>query len=408
MISSKAISTFRKKLNLLLLLLMLPLSLYAAELRVAYISDDDGYASIISDVLSVLSGEVTSEKTISSYWEEQEKREERAREGQESSLRTKEDFQALEKFMKEDGGSMKEESLISVIVSPSFSDEERAFLLSGDKDAFSYLMMRENLSLLIAASQREDGLMSESNVFINGEKAYSNLYVSSDEDGEFHLLLSALLPYFRDDNAAVVTLRVPGTVSVTVDGETVTPVRSTIVLEKGEHDLCFTSPVYETLEETVDIADGSIIEPELTEAPGKPMFISTLPYDAEIYYQGMRIDSHFIEEADVPFQLTAISDGFSALSVQSRLPMSRINMDLKPGWMDGVNVVENAKDRFYTNLLSTMISFGCFVAAQSLSGIYADAGLAPAVTLMAGVSVVGLVELLDSMFGYYQAAKLGL
>ena len=76
--------------------------------------------------------------------------------------------------------------------------------------------------------------------------------------------------------------------------------------------------------------------------------------------------------------------------------------------MDSVNTIEKAKDRFYTNLLSTMISFGCFVAAQSLSGIYTDAGLSPAVTLMAGVSVVGLVELIDSMFGYYQAARLGI
>ena len=76
--------------------------------------------------------------------------------------------------------------------------------------------------------------------------------------------------------------------------------------------------------------------------------------------------------------------------------------------MEDNDIVERSKDRFYTNLLATIISFGCYVASDSLSGIYTDADMAPAVTLFAGVSFVQLVELFDSMFDYYQASRLGI
>ncbi len=406
MISSKAISTFRKKLKLFLFILFLPLSLFASEARVAYIAESGSYSSMLEDALSLLSGEITAEKTIDAYWAEREKRAEIAREEEVSSLRVSENFTSLEAL--ESAEEIERDELYSSIVSPSFSDEERAFLLSGDEDAFSYLMMREDLSILIAASLEEDGLMSNSSVLVNGEPVYENLFVSSDEESEFISLVSALLPFFKDENAVIVRVNVPGIVSVAIDGEVVSPVRSWVVLDRGEHDFRFTSPIYETADMRISVDDGIVIEPELVEKPGSPLFISTLPYDSEIYYQGMKLDSHFIDEADVPFQLTLVRDGFKTLTVQSRLPMTKIDLQLRPEWMDSVNTIEKAKDRFYTNLLSTMISFGCFVAAQSLSGIYTDAGLSPAVTLMAGVSVVGLVELIDSMFGYYQAARLGI
>ena len=63
---------------------------------------------------------------------------------------------------------------------------------------------------------------------------------------------------------------------------------------------------------------------------------------------------------------------------------------------------------FYINLIATIVSFGCYVASGSLSDIFTEVELRPVAALAAGISIVQLVELFDSMFDYYQAARLGI
>lgn len=405
--SSKATFISRKKLSLFIILLLLPFSLVAAPYRVAAVSDDDAFSSLLDDVLTVLSGEVTSPDAIAEYEKKTAEREELEKAEELSSLRRSESFDAIESFGEDDEEITDDDSLVVEIIAPEFSDVEKSFLLQGDEDAFTYLMLRENLDLLIAADAKEDGLMTECTVYANGEEIHRNLYISSDDSSEFDSLLSALFPMLKDDEV-IVRVEAPSTVSLSIDGEAVTLIRSVIVMERGEHLLRFTSPVYETVEMTIDAEDGLVVAPEFVEFPTSKLFISTLPYDAELYFQGLKSESHFIPEADVPFQITAVREGFAPLLVQSRLPLESINLTLRPQWMEDNDIVERAKDRFYTNLLATIISFGCYVASDSLSGIYTDADMAPAVTLFAGVSFVQLVELFDSMFDYYQASRLGI
>ena len=356
---------------------------------------------------SQFSGEVTSPDAIAEYEKKTAEREELEKAEELSSLRRSESFDAIESFGEDDEEITDDDSLVVEIVAPEFSDVEKSFLLQGDEDAFTYLMLRENLDLLIAADAKEDGLMTECTVYANGEEIHRNLYISSDDSSEFDSLLSALFPMLKDDEV-IVRVEAPSTVSLSIDGEAVTLIRSVIVMERGEHLLRFTSPVYETVEMTIDAEDGLVVAPEFVEFPTSRLFISTLPYDAELYFQGLKSESHFIPEADVPFQITAVREGFAPLLVQSRLPLESINLTLRPQWMEDNDIVERSKDRFYTNLLATIISFGCYVASDSLSGIYTDADMAPAVTLFAGVSFVQLVELFDSMFDYYQASRLGI
>ena len=407
MISSKATFISRKKLSVLLLIMLLPAVLVAAPFRVAAISDDAHFSSLMDDMLSVLSGEITDPEAIARYEEKRLADEARGRDEELSRLRRQESFEAISQLSETENTSDSDGVLTLERVTPQFSDVEMEYLLQGNQEAFDYLMLREDLDLLLVADVHEDGLMTECTVYADGEEIHRNLYISSDDSAEFDSLLSALLPRLKDDEV-VVRIEAPSAVSLTVDGETASLVRSVIVLERGEHVLRFTSPLYETVEMTIDAEEGLVVSPEFVPFPTSRLFVLTVPYDAEIYFQGLKQDGHFIPDADVPFQITAVKDGFSPLLVQSRLPLDRVNLSLRPAWMENENIVEKAKDRFYTNLLATIISFGCYVASDSLSAIYTDADIAPTVTLFAGVSFVQLVELFDSMFDYYQAARLGI
>ena len=410
MISSRATCISRRKLSLLLLILLLPFAVVAAPYRVSVVSDDPRYSSLCLDVLSVLSGDVTSESAITAYEEKADRKELLEREAEISRLRQSESFDFLEELLSTDDEALEaeDETLTLEIVDSSFSDVELEFLYKGDKEATDYLMLRSDIDLLIAADATEDGMMTDVTVYANGDEIHRSLYISSEDDEEFESLLYTLLPMLKGPESVVLHIDVPSVVSVAVDGVPVSFVRSTLVVEEGEHTLTFSSPVYQTLEMTIDAENGLVISPELTEYEPSRLFVSTIPYDSDIYFQGLLSDSHFIEEADVPFQVTAVHPRFSPSLVQSRLPLDEINLTLRPEWMGNENIVERSKDRFYTNLLSTIISFGCYVASQSLSGIYPDADMAPVITLFAGVSFVQLVELFDSMFDYYQAASLGI
>ena len=122
----------------------------------------------------------------------------------------------------------------------------------------------------------------------------------------------------------------------------------------------------------------------------------------------MKLDSHTLPEAPLPFQVTARHDGFGTYTIQSRMDLDKLEISLRPEWMENEDIVKDAKDRFYRNLLTTLVSFGCYVASGSLEDIYPEAEFSPVTGMLAGFSFVGLVELFDSMFDYFQAARLGI
>ena len=231
--SSKATFISRKKLSLFIILLLLPFSLVAAPYRVAAVSDDDAFSSLLDDVLTVLSGEVTSPDAIAEYEKKTAEREELEKAEELSSLRRSESFDAIESFGEDDEEITDDDSLVVEIIAPEFSDVEKSFLLQGDEDAFTYLMLRENLDLLIAADAKEDGLMTECTVYANGEEIHRNLYISSDDSSEFDSLLSALFPMLKDDEV-IVRVEAPSTVSLSIDGEAVTLIAYTFCYCHGK------------------------------------------------------------------------------------------------------------------------------------------------------------------------------
>lgn len=407
MSSLRVISISLRRLSLSLVLLLLPIALGAASFRAAVVADDERSLRMILDALSVLSGPVTSSSSIASY----EAKAEREREAEKAEriigYITAENLEALEAMEDEEESAAESDELILEVVSVTVSDAENEFLMKGDEEAFSYVMLSDDLDLLIVSKTEDDGLLSDHTLWVNGREAYSSLYLSSDDDEEFYSILSVLLPYLKSPDTIIVPVDIPAVVSLSIDGSPVTPLRSVIALEKGEHEIIYTSPRFERIEETVDVDESTVLSPHFVPLFSGPAFISSLPYDAAIYYQGMPVVNHVVEEGTVPFSIAARHDGFSPFSMQSTEISDTISISLRPEWMAENDTIERAKGRFYDSLIATLVTFGAFVATNSLSGIYTDVDLAPVAVAFTGLSLVQLVELMDAMFDYFQMARMG-
>ena len=408
MISSKPISTSRRKLSILVILALLAFPAWGAGYRTAAVSNDQGYLQVMLSALSLLAGDVTSPEAVEAYHEQSILDAEYAKDSTLSGYRVSESFSSLESYT-EPESTEPDEELVLEIAEETFTESEMEYLLDGDRYADEYLRLLKNLDLLVVADVEEEGLMSHSRVYANGDLIHEAIYISSDEAEEFLQLSNALLPYLKNSNTIIIPVDIPRTVSLSIDGEAVSPVNGYIALEKGEHEFSYGSPVYHAAKETVQVDENTVLEPVLVPIFSGPMFIHSVPFDADIYYQGVKVDNHIAGNGSVPFTVTAIRDGFAPYSVQSTVaPYSRVNIELRPAWMGENDMIERSKDRFYSLLLSTLVSFGLQVAANSVSDIFPDWGIAPVGAVFAGISIVQLVELFDSAFDYFQAAKLGM
>lgn len=400
--SLKAISISRKKLSILLFLMFLPALLWAEPFRAAIVTDSQPYQSILEDTLRLLSGEVTSPQSIALY---EDKREERQRLEKEKAVS---EARQAERAYAENETQVESTSLLLEVVTLSLSDAEKDFLYQNDEDAVRFIKLRDDIDLLLVADASEDGMLTEATLYSNGEELRSTLFITEETDEEFLEVAGLLKPIVKDDSVSLVKADLPSSVSIAIDGESVVPVRGYLALEDGEHLISYAAPGYMTKEIEMETYEGAEITTALEPSGTIRLFVSPRPYDAAIYLNGLKLDTHSVPEAPLPFQLTATREGFRTYAVQSRLALDRIEVMLYPGWMDDVDIVEKAKDRFYSNLLSTIVSFGCYVASGALEDIYPQAGLSPATGLFMGISFVGLVELFDSMFDYFQMARAGI
>lgn len=400
--SLKAISISRKKLSILLFLMFLPALLWAEPFRAAIVTDSQPYQSILEDALRLLSGEVTSPQSLALY---EDKREERQRLEKEKAVS---EARQAERAYAENETQAESTPLQLEVVTLSLSDAEKDFLYQNDEDAVRFIKLRDDIDLLLVADASEDGMLTEATLYSNGEELRSTLFITEETGDEFLEVAGLLKPIVKDDSVSLVKADLPSPVSIAIDGESVVPVRGYLALEDGEHHISYAAPGYMTKEIEMETYEGAEITTDLEPSGTIRLFVSPLPYDAAIYLNGLKLDTHSVPDAPLPFQLTATHEGFRTYAVQSRLALDRIEVMLYPGWMDDVDIVEKAKDRFYSNLLSTIVSFGCYVASGALEDIYPQAGLSPATGLFMGISFVGLVELFDSMFDYFQMARAGI
>lgn len=408
MISLKA-SSIGRSLELALLLALMAGALWASPYSVAVLAEDEGYRTLVLDALSALSGPVTNAEAAGENRIRLESKARFEREGSLSGYRRGEDSEKLEKLLSEtpsvpyDGISMLE------VADVTFTDTEKEYLLKADPEALSYARIKYGLDAIITASVQDEGQVSFSELWVNGKRCYSSAYLGTAEEMEFDGILHALLPYIKGPGWAVVHVDAPGRVAISVDGRPVSPVRRSLVLEEGEHVFRYTSYSFEAFEETVYVEDGAVLSPRLEPVFSGAAFLSSVPYDARLYYQGELVEDHLTENGTVPFAVTAAREGFSSMLYQGTKPSDSMLLELNPEWTEGSGYLERTKRNFYNSLLATLLSFGCYVGSVSLEAIFpSDTNLSTAAIAFTGLSLLQLVELADSMFSYYQAARLGL
>ena len=292
--SLKAISISRKKLSILLFLMFLPALLWAEPFRAAIVTDSQPYQSILEDALRLLSDEVTSPQSLALY---EDKRGERQRLEKEKAVS---EARQAERAYAENETQVESTSLLLEVVTLSLSDAEKDFLYQNDEDAVRFIKLRDDIDLLLVADASEDGMLTEATLYSNGEELRSTLFITEETDEEFLEVAGLLKPIVKDDSVSLVKADLPSSVSIAIDGESVVPVRGYLALEDGEHLISYAAPGYMTKEIEMETQEGAEITTALEPSGTIRLFVSPLPYDAAIYLNGLKLDTHSVPEAPLP------------------------------------------------------------------------------------------------------------
>lgn len=401
---SKAICTsLRKSRIILILLLIAPIYLSGATFNVAIVSENDSYRRLLDDVLDTFSTSVSSEYALDAM----NARIDRDRYSEYASSFSKymkaENLAAIESLS---FTSSQEKSAALSVLYPEFSDIERKYLLSGDKEAFDYIKMRDGYDMLIALSDLSSDNIPEIAMYIDGNLEREALFIDSLKSVEEEYLFSLFSKLLLSDDYKAVSVDLPPSGTIYIDNAQTGIYTSRIILEKGEHDIAYIIPGYVSKEMRLIIDDCiDSIDLDLEEIPLSSLRISSIPYDSKIFYNGLELDGREIKRLSYPFTISARHSGFSLYSMQSMVPIDTLVLQLKPEWLEDEDMLTIAKSRFYMNLFSTLISFGGYVASNVVGNLLPDYDMKPVSVVLGGISLVSLVCMMDSMFEYFDSAR---
>lgn len=406
MILSRAIFIGRKRISFLALLLFIALSSYASEYRIAVVIDAESSVPYVEDFESYLefSSRVVMNDSLSDA----------AKKRDEELLEIEYEKAVARAYREErDVSSVRRDSLASStyegeIVNLELSDEDISFLLACDEAALSYVIRTNDLDELYIIRVRDDDSLSFVEIFLNGELLFRFIYseyVESDAESE---ILRYMVLRYRGGHSALARISGNTMPSVSVDGSDAERFNSYLILPMGLRHLELRSPSYLPLEMDV-MVDSSLeeISYEMEEVRTLPLFISTIPYTDEIYYQGERVYGSYVSETTYPFSLIVSHEGFEPRSLQSDIGEHSIVTTLLATELHDPERVEVKKGEFYTHLLITLLTYGSSIAIDVVSDIY-DFDLAPVSVLAKGVSVVELIRTLTALFEYRDAINYGI
>lgn len=407
MISLKAIFISRRKINLaLLMFLFLLLPLKAGDFRVAVVSGNDALKGIYLDVLELLSGSVDSEIGKALYIERMERSSSDSYEAEKAKLLAGENISKLESLKVP---SYTSGGLVLSVVEPSFSEKELEYLFKGDEEAHRFLSERENLDLLIVLSEVSRDPVPTLELYVNGNKARDMLYWENLREQETEEAINLLFPYLKDSTTHLLKIALPENSTLYIDDQQMPLYTGYAALKEGKHKLSYTSMGY--LPKTVDIVVGegfSTIDLALDKVVPLPIYYRTLPYNADVLYNGVGVSGNVIEDGIYPFTVTASASGFDVYSMQSTKREETLDITLKPEWIADLEILKEAKNDFYKSLFITLMTFGAQIGFETVSGLYPEYKMGAISVVFSGASLVSLVNMLDSAFEYFQAAKLGL
>ena len=405
---SKAIFTGRKRSNFLLLLIFFFLipSLSAASYRVGIVTDSDApvpYVENFPRLIEFAAREIVNEDLLSQAVKRDEENAQMDWEKEVSDLIRREADVSTLSPQSVDTSSYEVE-----IVPLSPSDEDVAFIASSDEAALAYTKLLYDLDELYYISVREEDGLYSVEIYLEGQRIFHFLfseYVESDAQQE---ILSYLLLRYRGGLYALARLNGNTMASVSVDGNAAEQYGEYMVLPFGLRHLEITSPSFIPLTLDVMVDENiEIIEYELEKVRSVPLFISTIPYTDEIYYQGEKVMNGYVSETTYPFSLIVNKDGYETRTIQSDEGEHSVVAALLPSSLYDPARLEDKKGEFYTHLLVTLLTYGASVAVDVVSDIY-SLNLTPVSTIARGVSVVELIRTVTALFEYRDALGYGI
>ena len=292
---------------------------------------------------------------------------------------------------------------------------DEGFAVRRDESMLEHVMLSSSLDIVFVFLGEDDGQIASIDIYCYAqgqvEDLYSTLHLSGDLDEG--AVIAAFVRAFSDEDMVVLDLgSFPSSSFVDPStGKEIPFSGGFSLVEPSVTSLVIRREGYLDLEVPVVAQDGVAV------LSGKQVEEDIGLFTLVVNPSGSRASLFGVDVATLPLVtsfdmgavlMTVSKDGFRDENLQIGPGEHFRSVMLRPQWMEDEDIVKRAKDRFYTNLLSTIISFGGYVAAQSIEGIWPDAGTSPVTTLFAGFSFVELVALFDSMFDYYQAARLGI
>lgn len=407
MTSLKAICTGLRKLDLFFLFfVVLVTSLYSADFRIAICSDVQEYSSLVEDVLDTLKT-ASSDQALAKLNERlQYEREKQYYISYDKYLRD-EDFSSLGSLSLD---KAKEEHYANIeVVSPEFSEVEKEYLLSGDEEAFDYIKLRDGYDMIISIALVSDDVLPEIALYVDSRLEHQALYAEALRKNEEDFLFSFFGSLLLGPDFTVVDVDMPSNGTLYVDDEQISTYTSCIVLSEGLHSISYIIPGYKTKAFDV-IVDSSTekIDLLLDKIEQNDLTVSTVPFDSTLFYNGSQLDGKMIEKVVYPFTISATHDGFSLYSMQSMTAVDSLKISLKPLWMDSEDMISEAKGNFYMNLFATLMCFGGYIATQSVDNMVDEYDIKPVSVVLCGISLVSLVNMIDSMFEYFDSARMGI
>ncbi len=405
MTSLRAISTLQRKTKVIVLLLLIPFlsfPLMADSYRIAVCSANVSYEELFSSVLSSFSV-VESRECLDARERRREREAEKEEAERITGLSREGKWEEPEKKEEERPDELEIEK-VSVDLSPYFS-----FLSAGDEDALSYILNREKLDAVFCIDSVSDGEIDRINLLYNGKSIHTAWYSSAMLSAEEEILHHLLASIFLDDDYCLYRLVLsPENASVSLDGKLYDRKSDYIVLENGEHVFSLASYGYRKAEMKLTL-DGTEEEIELSLEPDETfdLFISTLPYDAEIYLNGKRTEERLVRDVFSPYTVALSSPRFDGFSFQERQRNNVIKLEMEPLWRGQGDILEEKKGAFYSSLFYLLISFGGWSASSSVS-VFVSPSLGEfSKVVFTGASIVSLVNLVRTAVDYYNTASSG-
>ena len=408
MISSKAICTGKKKIKLFIALLFVFIgTAFAESYNIGLVIESDAsiaYVDRFSAMLSFASGEVVNEEFLKAARSKDIRGEVIEYEKAFSSaVKNEEDASLIRRNVRD------KSAYASNVITLDLDENDLYYVSLSDEAAIRYIKHINDLDELYYIRVETDRGLSDVEIFLDGTPLFHFIYSEFVETSAEEEILKYLTLRYKGSDYTLLRFDGMMDVSIYADSALASRYRSYVLLPFGLHRIRLQSPGFEPYEtDYVAASSFDTLNYEMTELSSGALFISTIPYSNEIYYQGQIVDSGYVMDATYPFSLIVNKDGYETRSLQSDSAESSLVTVLLPSELYLSERTEEKKNEFYTHLLITLLSFGSSVATDVVADVYSLDYLRPLTVAFQGFSVIELVRTVTALFEYRDSLSYGI